>query len=120
MGIQTPYSIKIQVIKNRIQGISRDKIAINNNIGAGTVTSIIQQAKNNILDIDLMRVLALKIKKEDLDLNYFVSSVRLKKVLDKLDLTKEKMEVFLEEVNIHCFKQEINKSLYLKLMKYRN
>ena len=53
----------------------------NNGIGAGTVTSIIQQARDNIADIDLIRELAIKIKKENLDLNYFASAVRLKKIL---------------------------------------
>ncbi len=65
MGSATPYSIKVKVIKDWIQGLSRDKIGQNNGIGAGTVTSIIQQAaKTNIADMDLMRGLALKIKKE--------------------------------------------------------
>ncbi|MER5176358.1 MAG: hypothetical protein ABJB76_03995 [Candidatus Nitrosocosmicus sp.] len=113
MGIKTPHPIKVKVIKGWIQGISRDKIAVENNIGAGTVTSIIQQVKCNISDIDLMRELALKIKKENIDMNYFASSVRLKKILDRLDLTEQKVELFIEEVNIHCFKQEINKKEFV-------
>ena len=108
MGSATPYSIKVKVIKEWIQGLSRDKIGQNNGIGAGTVTSIIQQAKTNIADIDLLRGLALKIKKENLDLNYFASTVRLKKVLDELELSEEKVESLLEEINIHCFRKEID------------
>jgi hypothetical protein len=69
MGIQTPYSVKLKVIVGWIQGISRNKIAPDNDIGAGTGTSIIQQFKTNIPDMDLMRNLALKLKKENLDLN---------------------------------------------------
>jgi hypothetical protein len=42
MGSVTPYSIKVKVIKEWIQGLSRDKIGQNNSSGAGTVTSIIQ------------------------------------------------------------------------------
>jgi chromosome segregation ATPase len=108
MGYATPYSIKVKVIEEWIQGLSRDKIGQNNGIGTGTVTSIIQQAKTNIADIDLLRGLALKIKKENLDLNYFASTVRLKKVLDELELSEEKVESFLEEINIHCFRKEID------------
>ena len=109
MTIKIPYTIKVQVLKEWIQGVSRDKIAKENSIGTGTVTSIIQQTKRDNPDIYLMRELALKIQKENLDINYFASSVRLKKVLDRLELSEEKIEVFLEEVNIHCFRQEINK-----------
>lgn len=118
MGIETPQSIKVKVINEWIQGISRDKIALDNDIGAGTVTSIIQQAKSNYphYDIDLIRELALKIKKENLDLNYFASSVRLKKVLDRLEISEENVELFFEEINIHCFKQKLNKKEFISRM----
>jgi hypothetical protein len=113
MGSATPHSIKVKVIKEWIQGLSRDKIGQNNGIGAGTVTSIIQQAKTNITDIDLMRELALEIKKENLDLNYFASAIRSKKVLDRLDLSEEKVEAFLEGINAHCFRQNINNKEFI-------
>ncbi len=113
MGIQTPYSVKLKVIEGWVQGISRDKIALDNDIGAGTVTGIIQQSKTNIPDLDLMRELALKLKKENLDLNYFTSAVRLKKVLDGLDISEENVESFLEEINIHCFKKNIDKKEFI-------
>ena len=115
MGIKTPHAVKSRVIKEWIQGISRDQIASNNEIGAGTVTSIIQQTKNNhpYYDIDLIRELALKLKKENLDLNYFAPAVRLKKLLDRLEMTEEDVEAFLEEINIHCFKKNINKKEFI-------
>jgi chromosome segregation ATPase len=108
MGSAIPYSIKVKVIKEWIQGLSRDKIGQNNGIGTGTVTSIIQQARDNVADIDLLRGLALKIKKENLVLNYFASAVRLKKVMDELELSEEKVESLFEEINIHCFRKEID------------
>ena len=113
MGSATPHSIKVKVIKEWIQGLSRDKIGQNNGIGVGTVTNIIQHAKTNILDIDLIRALALKIKKEKLEINYFASAVRLKKVLDRLKLSEEKVEVFLEAINIHCFRRKINNKEFI-------
>ncbi len=116
MGPPIPDSIKRKVIEEWIQGISRDEIAQSNGIGKGTVTSIIQQAKANIYDIDLLRGLAVKIKKEDIDLNYFSSSVRVKTVLDRLELPEEKLEAFLEEINIHCFKKEISQIEFILLI----
>ncbi len=113
MGPPIPHSIKVKVLREWIRGISRDQIVMDSNISAGTVTNIIHQAKGNNPDIDLMRELALKIKKENLDINYFAQAVRLKKVLDRLELSEEKIAVFLEEVNIHCFRQEINTTEFI-------
>ena len=113
MGPATPQSIKTKVIEEWIQGISRDTISLHNGIASGTVSSIIQQAKANIADIDLMRELAKKIKKENLDINYFASSVRLKKSLGVLKLSEEKIEIFLEDMNTHCFIQEIGNNEFV-------
>ncbi len=55
---------------------SRDQIAKNNDIGAGTVRPIIKDAKQkDIPDIDLLREVALLLKNEDLDLSILVDSM---------------------------------------------
>src|SRR3982751_4741363 len=109
-----PKSVKIKVLNEWLQGIRRNKIAESNGIGAGTVTDITQQARNNdIPDIDLMRDLALKLKKEGLDVSRFASSVRLKKVLDRMGLPEEKLESLLEEINIHCLQLKIDEKAFL-------
>jgi hypothetical protein len=113
MGSPIPHSIKIKVIDEWMQGNSRDKIAQSNGIGKGTVSSIIQQAKSNNSDIDLLRDLAVKMKRESLDLNYFSSSVRLKKVLDRLEISEDKIEAFLEKVDIHCFKKNASQEEFV-------
>jgi hypothetical protein len=90
MVAKIPPSIKTKVISEWLQGTSRTKIARNNGIGAGTVTDIHQQARNSdIPDIDLMSELALMLKKEGLDVNHFASTVRLKKVLDRIELPRK-------------------------------
>jgi|tagenome__1003787_1003787.scaffolds.fasta_scaffold20980149_2 hypothetical protein len=45
----------------------------------GTVSKIIQQSRNKIVDVDIMREMALNMKKDQMDLNYFISSYRSKK-----------------------------------------
>ena len=45
MEPRVPKSIKQQVIKQWLQGISRDQIAKDNGIRAGTVSAIIKEAK---------------------------------------------------------------------------
>ncbi len=111
MDFPTPHSIKVKVIEEWIQRISRDKIALKNNIGSGTVTSIIQQAKANNGDIDLMRELAIKIKKEKTELNHFASSVRLKTVLNGLDIRRKDRSISRRYKHIVLFKESTTKNL---------
>jgi transposase len=47
-----PRSIRERVIKQWLQGMSRDQIAKDNDIGAGTVSAI-KDTKQEIPDIDL-------------------------------------------------------------------
>ncbi len=80
MVVKVPLSIKLEVLDEWLQGITRTKIVRDNGIGVGTVTDIHQQARNkDIPDIDLLRKLALMLKKENLDVNHFTSAVRIKK-----------------------------------------
>ena len=56
MDAKIPKSIRQQVIKQWLQGTSRDQIAKDNGIGAGTVSSIIKDAKQKVIpDIDLKK-----------------------------------------------------------------
>ncbi len=103
MGNRIPHQIKTKVLREWLQGISRDKIALDNNIGEGSVTGIIQQAKINTPDMDLLRETALKIRNENIDVNYFASSVRLNKKLNRLGLTEDRIEKLLDEINIYCY-----------------
>lgn len=103
MGNRIPQQIKTKVLREWLQGISRDKIALDNKIGEGSVTGITQQAKNNISDLDLLREIALSMRKENLDLNHFASSFRLNKKLSRLGLTEDKIEKLLEEISNYCY-----------------
>jgi hypothetical protein len=82
MGKGIPHSLKKTVIKEWLQGIPRDTIASNTGIGGGTVSRIIQESRTNTPDIDMLRGVAVKLNKENLDTNHFAPSVRLKKILD--------------------------------------
>ena len=107
MSNPIPHKTKVQVLHQWIQGIPRDKIAENNDIGRGTVTNIIKQFKTNVPDIDLMRQTALQIKKEDLGIFSFAASIRLRRLLEDLEITENQIESFLEEIIFYCFKQKI-------------
>ncbi len=113
MGVPTPQSIKIAVIEGWLQGISRNSIAEINKIGAGTVSDIIQKARINIPDIDLMRELVVALKKHNFDVDCFVSLVRLKTLLDRIGLPEEKLETLLEEINVHCYIEGTNEKEFV-------
>jgi hypothetical protein len=103
MGAPTPPSIKIAVIQDWLQGVSRKSIAQRNKIGEATVSDIIQKARTNIPGLDLMRGLAVALKKHSMDVDSFACLFRLKAVLDRIGLPEEKLETLLEEINVHCY-----------------
>jgi len=111
-----PHKTKVQVLHQWIQGIPRDRIAENNDIGRGTVSNIIKQFKTTVPDIDLMRETALQIKKEDLQIFTYAASIRLRRLLEQLNITEDQVENLLEEISIYCFKQQITpKDFVLKI-----
>lgn len=60
-----------------IDGISRDDIATQNGIGTGTVSKIIRQDGNNIVDRDMLRALSKQLRKDGVTTDHFASEVRL-------------------------------------------
>jgi hypothetical protein len=108
MGAKIPKLIREQVIKQWLQGMSRDEIGKDNDIGAGTVSAIIKDAKQDIADIDLLREVAILLKEEELDLDVFASSIRLKKKMDEMGINEDQIETLIENVNIHCFKRGLS------------
>jgi transcriptional regulator with XRE-family HTH domain len=106
MPAKIPNSIKQQVINQWLLGMSRDQIAKYNDIGAGTVSSTIKDIKQkDIPDVDLLREVAILLKKEELDLDVFACSIRIKKKMDEMGINEDHTESIIEKINIHCFKR---------------
>jgi DNA-binding CsgD family transcriptional regulator len=111
-----PKTIRERVIKQWLLGMSRDEIAKDNDIGAGTVTAIIKDAKQEIPDIDLLRAVALVLKKYDLNLSVFASSIRIKNKLDEMGLNEDQVESFIENIIIYCFKRGLTAEKFLNIV----
>ena len=106
-------SIKERVIKQWLQGTSRDQIAKDNDIGAGTVSSIIKEAKQKVIpDIDLLREVTIVLKKEELDLPVHACSIRIKKKMDEMGINEDHTESLIENIDIHCFKRGLTADEY--------
>jgi helix-turn-helix protein len=83
MGAKIPREIRLQVIRKWLEGVSRDLIAHQLHIGAGTVSGIIKELRREGFDVDLLREVALNLKDRGLDIQSFAPLVRLKHVLEE-------------------------------------
>ena len=136
--------IKKQVIAQYLQGVSRDRIAVNNDVGTGTVSNIIEEWKRGVQgsDYESVRDLAIHCKKEGVNLGDLVSALRInyftqigvdegraeqfitrcansqdvQKLVDVLDKIGGHIDVPLEELEEHIKqKQALQTSLYKQL-----
>ena len=89
--------VKKQVISQWLGGDSRDRIATDNGIGAGTVSNIINEWKKGVedSDYDSLRELAVYSKKEGFGLSDIASSVRLNNYIQKLGANQDQIESFI-------------------------
>jgi hypothetical protein len=102
-GRKNTQDNKKRVIMQWLYGISRDQIAKANQIWAGTVSAIIKQYKleeqqkkeyaaDDNFEFDLIRELAVMLKREGVDVNTFASSIRLQRKLEEKGLNEEQIE----------------------------
>src|ERR687887_647990 len=89
-------SIKRKVIQQWLAGDSRAKIAIDNNIGEGTVSSIVNYYKIDLDDseFDSARELALQVRKQGLNLSELASNFRLCNFIRSSGAAEEDIESF--------------------------
>jgi hypothetical protein len=84
MGTKIPREIRLEVMRKWLEGKSRDLIAYQVNIGAGTVSGIIKEFKRGDFNADLLREVALQLKKRGMDIRSFAPLVRLRHVLEEM------------------------------------
>ncbi len=122
MGAKIPRPIKLEVIRKWLQGKSRDQIAREVGIGAGTVSGIINECRQNDLQFDLLREVAVKLKNQGVDIGSFAPLVRLREILEEkewlLDIRREgegedldqieKIESLIISLEVFCFKHGLS------------
>ncbi|MFL6425861.1 MAG: hypothetical protein ACJ71R_20050 [Nitrososphaeraceae archaeon] len=94
-------SIKRKVIQQWLSGDLRPKIAIDNNIGEGTVGSIINYFKIGLdaAEFDSARELALEVRKQGLTMSELSSHVRLYNFIKSSGAAEEDIESFIDNIN---------------------
>ena len=113
-----PDSIKNNVIQQCLDGILRDEIGANNGISARMISTIVNEARGQIRDLDLMREVALNMKKTGLDLNTFAFTIRLQNKLYRLGISEELAESAVEKLHVHCFTKNLEISEFLSRLDY--
>jgi hypothetical protein len=93
--------IKRRVVQLWLSGESRDKIASDLQIGAGTVSGIVSDFKKNLQgsDIDSVRELTLEAKKQEFTLSDLAPHIRLHNFFIKSGASEEKVESFITSVS---------------------
>ena len=106
-------SIKRDVILAWLDGVSRDEIGVNIGISGGMISNIIADARGGIKDLDLMREMALIIKKKCYSLDTFAIAIRLHNKPGRMGLDDELGESMIEKLHVHCFTKNIEVSEFL-------
>ena len=118
MGRKIPDPIRRKVLIEWLEGLARQQIARDNQIGTGTVSEIIKAIKEKDSDarIDVLRVTALILRREGSNTDTLLESIRLKNFLDEIGLKGEKLEDFARHLDIHCFKRGLTPDTFMNLV----
>jgi Helix-turn-helix domain len=123
MGSKIPKPIKLEVIRKWLEGKSRNKIAEEVGIGAGTVSGIIQEFRQNDPEFDLLREPAVKLKNQGINIESFASLVRLREILNQIEgidhhnqAADEKIESLIVNLEVFCFKQNLSIKEFVNLV----
>ena len=89
--------IRKQVVQQWINGDTRDVIAIDNGIGEGTVSSIVNDCRKGLEDSEYesVRELAIYSKKQGIALSDLASHFRLYNIIKKSGTTEDQIESFI-------------------------
>jgi hypothetical protein len=134
MGVRIPREVRLDAVRKWLQGRTRDQIASEVRIGAGTVSEIIKEYRSGDFDADLLREVALNLKNRGLDIQRFAPLVRLREVLEDMEwilgvrpgqkeeeeqkdnyeidqVSEKKMESLIMSLEVFCFKENLSASL---------
>jgi hypothetical protein len=118
MGGRIPEPIRRKVLTEWLDGLAREQIAKDNQIGTGTVSEIIKAVKEKDSEarLDVLRETAVMLRREGMSIDDFAESIRLKRFLHEMGLKEEKIEDFARQLDIHCFKRSLTPDKFMDLV----
>ena len=101
MPLLTDEQTRRNVIRQWFDGVPRDTIAALNNLGAGTVSSIISNYKAELksLDFDSIRQLSVEARQHGWNFADLASHARLYNYFIKSGAAEDKIESFIDNIN---------------------
>ena len=116
MTQKLPNYIERNVIEGWLRGKSRDEIAIENGISTGAVSNMMKKfiASLGQYDTEIIRELAIQIKKANLNPKECAIGFRVNKILENIGIANEeekKIEEFLKEIDTFATKMKVNPGL---------
>src|SRR5215207_11068986 len=80
-----------------------------NDIGAGTVTAIIQEARKQeeYNDIDLLRQVSVKLKEEEIESPLLGFAIRLKRIMEDNGINEDQIEPIIQDFATYCLRHSI-------------
>jgi hypothetical protein len=117
MRRHVPIHIKEEVIRKWLSGEQRDKIASDIPMGAGTVTNIISEWKQEISTptADTLRDLATELKRLNIDALQCAKGCRLLNIVNKLGAQEANIESFLTQIYTLCTSKNIPPEVIVKV-----
>jgi hypothetical protein len=116
LGGKIPRNIKEKVIRQWTDGLTRENIAKKHDIGAGTVTAIIQEARKQeeYQDIDLLRQVSMRLKQEGLELALPGFATRVKKIMEENGINEDQIEPIIQDFAAYCLKHNVSYDTVIK------
>jgi hypothetical protein len=110
LGGKIPRNIKEKVIRQWLHGLTRENIVKEDDIGAGTVTAIIQEVRKQeeYNDIDLLRQVSVRLKEEELKLPLLAFAIRLKKIMEENGINEDQIKPIIQDFAAYCLRHNIS------------
>jgi cell division protein FtsB len=110
LGGKIPRNIKVKVIRDWLDGLTRERIVKKEDVGAGSVTGIIQEARKEeeYNDIDLLREVAVRSKEEGIGLPLLAFATKLKRIMEENDINEDQIEPIIQDFAAYCLRHNVS------------
>jgi MFS superfamily sulfate permease-like transporter len=117
LGGKIPRNTKIKVIRHWLDGLTRERIAKKEDIATGSVTGIINEAREEeeYNDIDLLREVAVRLKEEGTGLPSLAFAIRLKRIMEENDINEDQIEPIIQDFATYSLRNKITYDTIIKI-----
>jgi hypothetical protein len=114
MGSRIPKSIQEKVIRKWLEGKTRDEIAQECKISAGSVSGIVQGRRRKNREFDLMRVVAVELWRLGITVESFAPLIRCRQLIKSeysdsskgVEEEEQNIDALIEALCVFCFRQK--------------